>query len=177
MSIIVLTGSARPNSAGNHVYPVVEGVATSLGLEVEHVDVTSLDLPFFNAPMPPSAEGYQPEDERVVAWTNKVNDADGVVLITPEYNGGPSAIQKNAIDWIYSEWNEKPVVMIGYGWHLPSRVHESLAIALTQVKASQGRHEQLQFGVELEMDGTVKDQAAVDAKVRSAIESLSIGKE
>ena len=172
MNILVVTGSARPTSASHNVAPVVVKHLNDKNVNVELVDASELNLPFFNAPVPPSAPDFEPTDENVIGWTNKVAAADAVVLVTPEYNGGPSAVQKNAIDWIYRQWENKPVVMIGYGWYQPSRVHESLKIALTVVKATQGEHVQLQFGHEIEVDGTVKDEAAVAEKIEVALASI-----
>ncbi len=172
MNVVVLTGSARPNSVGRTIAPLIIEAIKAKQAEVELVDASQLNLPFFNAPIPPSAPDYAPTDENVVAWTQKVSEADAVVMLTPEYNGGPSAIQKNAIDWVYAPWKDKPVVMIGYGWHQPSRVHESLKVALEIIKAKQGKHVQLQFGHELEMDGSVKDNNAATAKIETAITSI-----
>lgn len=173
MNILVVMGSARPNSAGNNVAPLVDEVLKAAGNSVEMVHPADLNLPFFNAPTTPSAPDYAPTDKNVIAWTQQVSDADAVVLLTPEYNGGPSAIQKNAIDWVYGPWENKPVVMIGYGWYEPSRVHESLKLALNVVKAKQGEHVQLQFGKDLEMDGTVKDAEATTTKLSQAIASIA----
>jgi len=125
-SIIIVTGSARPNSVSHLVAPVVvQALSKFEGIEIEIVDVATLGLPFFDSPVPPSQETFAPTYAQVLAWTDKVGQADGVILLTPEYNGNVTAIQKNAIDWVYQEWNEKPVAFIGYGWDDPMipRVH------------------------------------------------------
>ncbi len=49
------------------------------------------------------------------AWAAKVAEADGFILVTPEYNYGYSAVLKNALDTLYYEWNDKPVGIVGYG--------------------------------------------------------------
>lgn len=172
MNVLVLTGSARPNSAASKVTPVVAQAIEARGSVADVVEVATLNLPFFNAPVPPSHPDFAPTDANVIAWTDKVAAADAVVLLTPEYNGGPSAVQKNAIDWVYSPWEGKPVVMVGYGWYQPSRAQDSLKAAFGVVKAKQGKHVQLQFGVELEADGSVKDTAAVEQKLMTALDSI-----
>lgn len=48
-------------------------------------------------------------------WGKKINSADGFVLITPEYNHGYSAVLKNVLDYLWFEWNSKPVTFISYG--------------------------------------------------------------
>src|SRR5260221_6809418 len=48
-------------------------------------------------------------------WTAAIAQSDGFVFVTPEYNYGPSAVLKNAIDWVYPEWNRKAVAFVSYG--------------------------------------------------------------
>jgi NAD(P)H-dependent FMN reductase len=54
-------------------------------------------------------------DERTQAWADKIGQADGYVIITPEYNHGYPGVLKNAIDHLFREWNHKPVSFVGYG--------------------------------------------------------------
>lgn len=172
MKVLVLTGSARPNSAGKQIIPVVEDIIKDNGATTDVVEIGLLGLPFYDAPTPPSAPEFSVNNEKVAAWSKMVEAADAVVMMTPEYNGGPSAIQKNAIDWIYKEWNEKPVVMIGYGWHMPSRSQQSLKVALEVVKVRAGSHVQLQFDNDINVDGSVRDKDAVTSKISTAISSI-----
>ena len=115
-NILVVTGSVRPNSANSKVVPMVVDALTAKGANVTIADLAEMGLPFYNDPMPPSAPEFAPTDERVHAWTKMVADADGVVLVTPEYNHTMSPVQLNAIDWVFKEWEDKPVALIGYGW-------------------------------------------------------------
>jgi len=55
------------------------------------------------------------EDETVKRWTAEIARSDGFVLVTPEYNFGPAAVLKNAIDWVYPEWNRKAAAFVSYG--------------------------------------------------------------
>src|ERR1700704_3727276 len=45
-------------------------------------------------------------------WTAQIAASDGFVFVTPEYNYGPSAVLKNAIDWVYPEWNRKAAAFV-----------------------------------------------------------------
>jgi NAD(P)H-dependent FMN reductase len=174
-NIVVVTGSVRPNSANEKVVPVVVSVLEQKGAEVTIADLKQLDLPFFDNPIPPSAPEFVPTDERVIAWTKLVADADGVVLVTPEYNHTMSPVQLNAIDWIFKEWEDKPVALVGYGWrsgagqaHATAR--EALAVNL---KAKVGDNQaNLFFMKELNPDGSAADQAAVDQKIGAALDEL-----
>jgi NAD(P)H-dependent FMN reductase len=70
-------------------------------------------LPFFDSPVSPKRA--LSDDPRVRAWAAKVDEADGYVFVTPEYNYGYPAVLKNAVDHIYYQWNDKPVGFVGYG--------------------------------------------------------------
>ena len=85
-NILVVTGSVRPDSVNSKVVPLVVEAAKAKGAEVILADLADLDLPFYNDPLPPSAPEFASTDERVIAWTKLVDEADGVVLVTPEYN-------------------------------------------------------------------------------------------
>jgi NAD(P)H-dependent FMN reductase len=55
------------------------------------------------------------EHEVVKKWTAAIATSDGFVFVTPEYNYGPSAVLKNALDWVYPEWNRKPAAFVSWG--------------------------------------------------------------
>ena len=74
--ILVVTGSVRPGSANEKVVQVVVRMLQQKGADVTIADLKQLDLPFFDDPMPPSAPEFAPTDERVLAWTKLVADAD-----------------------------------------------------------------------------------------------------
>lgn len=173
--ILVVTGSVRPNSANEKVVPVVAQMLEKKGAEVHIANLKELDLPFFDNPVPPSADDFAPTDERVVKWTEMVAGADGVVLVTPEYNHTMSPVQLNAVDWIYKEWQNKPVALVGYGWRSgASQAHATAREALAvNLKARVGDSQaNLFFTKELNPDGSIADQAAVDAKIGAALDEL-----
>jgi NAD(P)H-dependent FMN reductase len=73
-------------------------------------------MPFFDQPVPPAMPGRPPyENEVVKEWTAEIARSDGFIFVTPEYNYGPSAVLKNALDWVYPEWNRKAVAFVSYG--------------------------------------------------------------
>ncbi len=173
--ILVVTGSVRPGSVNEKVVPVVVDMLTARNAEVTVADLKELNLPFFDDPITPSAPEFVPTDERVVRWTSMVADADGVVLVTPEYNHTMSPVQLNAVDWIGKEWQDTPVALVGYGWRSGARqahatARDSLAVKL---KAKVGYVQaNLFFMKELNPDGSVADEAAVEKKVGAALDEL-----
>lgn len=173
--ILIVTGSVRPNSANEKVVPIVSELLNARDAEVTVADLRELDLPFFDNPVPPSDKSFAPTDQRVVTWTELVREADGVVFVTPEYNHTMSPVQLNAIDWIFKEWEDKPVALVGYGWrsgagqaHATAR--EALAVNL---KARVGDDQtNLFFMKDLNADGSVADKESVDAKISKSLDEL-----
>lgn len=113
--IQLIIGSTRENRVGAQV---AEWVATHArahdGIELEIIDLKEVNLPFFNAGTPPL---YAPDpSEAGVAWAKKIKEGDGFIFATPEYNRGIPAVLKNAIDFLVAEWNEKPALVVSYGY-------------------------------------------------------------
>jgi NAD(P)H-dependent FMN reductase len=80
------------------------------------LDLRDFPMPFFDQPMTPAMPGRAPyENEVVKRWTAAIAASDGFVFVTPEYNYGPSAVLKNALDWVYPEWNRKAAAFVSYG--------------------------------------------------------------
>lgn len=174
-NILVVTGSVRPNSANEKVVPLVVSELEKQGATVSIANLKELNLPFFDDPNQPSAPEFAPTHENVLQWTKMVGDADGVVLVTPEYNHSMSPVQLNAIDWIFKEWNDKPVGLVGYGWrsgaaqaHAAAR--EALAVNLKAIVGDDQTN--LFFTKDLERDGTPIDEAAVREKIATTIREL-----
>jgi NAD(P)H-dependent FMN reductase len=173
--IVVVTGSVRPQSANSRVVPEVVAALMKQGVAVEIADLATLALPFFDATVPPSDPNFAPENEAVKQWTAMIDSADGVVLVTPEYNHTMSPVQLNAIDWIGKEWVDKPVALIGYGWRSgAAQAHATAREALAvNLKARVGDNQaNLYFMKELSPDGAVADRDAFDQKVGSALTEL-----
>lgn len=173
--IVVVTGSVRPNSVNEKVVPLVVHELNAQGATVSVANLQEMNLPFFDDPNSPTSPDFAPTHENVIAWTQQIDEADGVVFVTPEYNHTMSPVQLNAIDWIGKEWKDKPVALIGYGWtsganqaHATAR--EALAVNL---KAKVGDAQaNLFLGKHLNPDGSVADVAAVTAKIKDAVTEL-----
>jgi NAD(P)H-dependent FMN reductase len=79
----------------------------------ELIDLKELDLPFLDEPEHPRLKHYQHEHTK--RWSAMIDGADAFVIVTCEYNFGYPAPLKNALDFLYQEWNNKPVGFVGYG--------------------------------------------------------------
>ena len=174
-TVLVVTGSARPNSANHKVVALTKAQLEAKGANAVVADIAAIGMPFFDAPVPPSSPDFVPEHESVKQWTQLVADADGVVFVTPEYNHNMSAIQKNAIDWVGKEWAGKHVALVGYGWSGGARqaqdaAREALAVNLKAEVVDTATN--LFFMKDLQPDGTPIDEAAVAAKVGEALDEL-----
>jgi NAD(P)H-dependent FMN reductase len=97
------------------------------GVDARLLDLRDFPMPFFDQPVPPSTPGKQPyADENVKKWTAAIAESDGFVFVTPEYNYGAPAVLKNAIDWVYPEWNRKAAGFVSYGSAMGARSVQQL---------------------------------------------------
>ncbi len=119
MKLMIIWGSSRQGRGGGVVSDWVKRHAEADGrLEVDFVDLRELNLPFFDEPLSPftlASENKDYTNAEGKAWAERVGRAEGVLLITPEYNHGPPAVLKNALDWVGREWLDKPVAFVSYG--------------------------------------------------------------
>lgn len=174
-NILVVTGSIRPNSVNEKVVPLVIEQLDKKGAKVSIADLKELDLPFFDSPLPASNPDFSPTHEGVKRWTSMVDAADGVVLVTPEYNHTMSPVQLNAVDWIGKEWQGKAVALVGYGWTSgASQAHDAAREALAvNLKAKVGdKQANLFMGKELAPDGSVTDEEIVSGKISESLNEL-----
>src|SRR5246500_1803426 len=85
-------------------------------IEARLLDLRDFPMPFFDQAVPPAMPGRAPYEQDVVKrWTAEIARSDGFIIVAPEYNYGPSAVLKNALDWVYPEWNRKAVAFVSYG--------------------------------------------------------------
>ncbi len=173
--VLVVTGSVRPNSVNEKIVPLVVAELEAQGAEVKIANLKEMNLPFYDAPLPPTSPDFVATNDAALAWTKLVDEAEGVVFVTPEYNHTMSPVQLNAIDWIGKEWEDKPIGLVGYGWS--SGAHQSHATArealAVNLKANVGDEQtNLYFMKDLNPDGTVADEAAVMGKITATITEL-----
>lgn len=104
------------------------------GVEVEVLDLRDYPMPFFNSATSPSYITEPYPDPVVQKWTKKIEEADGFVIVAPEYNHGYSAVLKNAMDWVYKEWNNKTIGFVSYGGVGGGRAVEQLRLVAIELQ-------------------------------------------
>ncbi|QGF22643.1 NADPH-dependent FMN reductase [Raineyella fluvialis] len=121
----IIVGSTRPHRHAHDVAGWALQLASLRGdATYEIVDLRDHPLPLLDEPMPPSMGHYQHEHTR--RWAATVAGFDGFVIVTPEYNHSVPAVLKNALDYLYAEWNHKAIGFISYGTHGGVRAVEHL---------------------------------------------------
>ena len=113
---------------------IAEEISKQEGVAVEVLDLRDYDIPFFNEPMSPSFKQEPYKNEAVARFTKKIEEGDAFVIVTPEYNHGTSGVLKNALDWVYQEWNNKPVAFVSYGSVGGARAVEQLRLNVIELQ-------------------------------------------
>jgi NAD(P)H-dependent FMN reductase len=136
LKIAIVTGSTRPGRNNEAVASWVHDLAQRrTDAEFELVDIAHYKLPLLDEPMPPSLGKYQ--NAHTLAWSEKIAAFDGYVFVTPEYNHGMSGALKNAIDFLYREWNDKAAGFVSYGGGASgARAVEQLRLVMAEVKVA-----------------------------------------
>jgi NAD(P)H-dependent FMN reductase len=105
------------------------------GVDARLLDLRDFPMPFFDQPMPPAMPGRPAyENEVVKKWTAEIARSDGFIFVTPEYNYGPSAVLKNALDWVYPEWNRKAAAFVSYGSAMGARGIQQLRLTAIELQ-------------------------------------------
>jgi NAD(P)H-dependent FMN reductase len=136
----IILGSTRPNRNGEQVaHWVLEIASRRHDAYFELLDLRDYPLPHLDEPLPPSLGDYQ--NEHTKQWAAKITSFDGFVIVTPEYNHGTSGVLKNAIDYLYAEWNNKAVGFVSYGGTGGARAAEHLRLVAGELQMADVRQQ------------------------------------
>ncbi|MBX3283180.1 MAG: NAD(P)H-dependent oxidoreductase [Acidobacteria bacterium] len=140
LKIGIVTGSTRPGRANLKVAEwVYELAKVRTDAEYEIVDIADFELPLLDESLPPSRGQY--ENAHTKRWAEKVASFDGYVFITPEYNHSTSAALKNALDFVYAEWNNKSAGFVSYGSAYGVRAVEHLRGMMAELQIADVRQQ------------------------------------
>jgi NAD(P)H-dependent FMN reductase len=138
LRIGIILGSTRPNRIGEAVAHWVHDLAVARDdADCELVDIRDFDLPLLDEPIPPSRGKYsQPHTKK---WAATIDAFDAFVFVTPEYNHSTSGALKNAIDFLYKEWNNKAAGFVSYGSAGGVRAVEHLRLIMAELQIADVR--------------------------------------
>ena len=138
LKVGIIIGSTRPGRVGEAVAKWVHEIATKKGgASYELIDLAQVGLPLLDEPIPPSQGKYQHEHTK--AWAARIDPLDAFVFVTPEYNHGTSGALKNAIDFLYKEWNNKAAGFVSYGSAGGARAVEQLRLVMAELQIADVR--------------------------------------
>lgn len=110
----IIICSTRPGRVGKSVGEWFAEVAREHGgFDVQVADLAEINLPFMDEPNHPRMQKYTHQHTK--DWSKRIDGSDAIVLVTPEYNFGLNAPAKNALDYLFKEWANKPVGFVSYG--------------------------------------------------------------
>jgi NAD(P)H-dependent FMN reductase len=130
--------STREGRFGEKPARWIRDLAAKRGdFEVELIDLRDYPMPFFQEKTSPAYA--PPANEAARRWAARVASLDGFIFVAAEYNRGPTAVLKNALDHAYAEFNRKPAAYVGYGGVGAARAIEQLRLIAIELQMAPTR--------------------------------------
>jgi NAD(P)H-dependent FMN reductase len=172
LKIAVILGSTRPGRNGEAVAKWAYDIARKrTDAQFELIDLKEVNLPLLDEPVPPSMGQYSKPHTK--AWAARIDSFDGFVFVTPEYNHGTSAALKNAIDFLYKEWNNKAAGFVSYGSAGGARAVEHLRLVMGELQVADVRAQVLlSLFSDFENFSVFKPHARHEASVNAMLEQV-----
>jgi len=170
--IAIVTGSTRPGRVNEAIARWVFSLTASRSdAEFELVDIADYGLPLLDEPLPPSLGRYSQAHTK--RWAAKVATFDAYVFVTPEYNHGIPGALKNAIDFLYAEWNNKAAAFVSYGGTGGVRAVEQLRLVMAELMVADVRaHVSLSMFTDFENFSVFKPHARHAAELGVLLDQL-----
>jgi NAD(P)H-dependent FMN reductase len=135
LNIAIIVGSTRPGRKADAVAKWVLEIARKRGdASFEVVDILDFKLPLLDEEVPPGMANGKYGKPHTKAWAAKIAPFDAFVFVSPEYNHGTSAALKNALDFLYVEWNNKAAGFVAYGGAGGTRAVEQLRVNMAELR-------------------------------------------
>ena len=157
LKIKIIVGSTRANRFSEKPASwIVEQAKARADLDVETLDLRDYPLPFFEEAMPPgmARDGYT--NPAVVKWRDKIREADGFIICTPEYNHGYPGVLKNALDYTYFAWARKAVAFVAWGGSGGVRAVEQLRLVTVELDMTP-----IRWAVHIQNPWSIKDVSEI----------------
>lgn len=137
LRVAIILGSTRPGRKGEAVARWVYNIAKkqrSNDAQFEYVDIKDFNLPLLDEPGIISQGQYTQDHTK--KWSAKIDSFDTYVFVTAEYNHGIPGALKNAIDFLYREWNNKAAGFVSYGGTGGVRAVEDLRLVMAELQVA-----------------------------------------
>ena len=172
LKIGIILGSTRPGRNGEAVAKWVhERAAQRKDAQFELVDIKDFNLPLLDEPVPPAMGKYTKDHTK--RWAAKISEFDAFVFVAPEYNHSTSGALKNAIDFLYAEWNNKAAGFVSYGSAGGARAVEHLRLVMAEVQIATVRAQvMLSLATDFENYSQFKPHARHDGEVTTMLDQL-----
>jgi len=172
LNVAIIVGSTRPGRKAEAVARWVHGIAAKRSdASFEVVDIAAFNLPLLDEAYPPMMNQYQKPHTK--SWAAKIAEFDAFVFVTPEYNHGTSGALKNAIDFLYREWNDKAAGFVGYGSVGGTRAVEQLRLVMGEIKVADVRAQvALSLYTDFEQFTTFKPGPHQEKSVQAMLDDL-----
>jgi NAD(P)H-dependent FMN reductase len=172
IKIGIILGSTRPNRIGEAVAHWVHELAQKrTDASFELIDIRDYDLPLLDEPIPPSQGKYSKDHTK--RWAATIDAFDAYVFVTPEYNHSTSGALKNAIDFLYREWNNKAAGFVSYGSAGGVRAVEHLRLVMAELQVADVRAQvTLSLFTDFEKFSTFKPAAMHEKTLATMLDQL-----
>jgi NAD(P)H-dependent FMN reductase len=169
----IVVGSTRPGRKAEAVAKWVYDIGKNRSnAELEVIDIQDYNLPLLDEPMPPSL-GQPHRNPHTRRWSAKIDSMDAFVFVTPEYNHGPSGALKNAIDFLFHEWNNKSAGFVAYGGAGGVRAVEQLRQVMGEIMIADVRAQvALSLHTDFEHFTTFKPAPHREASVNAMLDQV-----
>ena len=158
IKVAIILGSTRPGRNGEAVGQWIHEIAKKRSdADFEFVDIKDFNLPLLDEPISPSMGQYTKEHTKT--WSAKIDSFDAYVFVTAEYNHGIPGALKNAIDFLFREWNNKVAGFVSYGSAGGVRAVEQLRLVMAELKVATVRS-QVQLSLHTDFENFTKFKPA-----------------
>lgn len=114
LNLKIITSTTRPGRKGISIAKwMYEVAAKNEAFNTELLDIAEMGLPLLDEPNHPRMMQYTKEHTK--KWSAKIAEADAFIIVLGEYNFSYPAPIKNALDYLFNEWAQKPVGLVSYG--------------------------------------------------------------
>ncbi|ORI17282.1 NADPH-dependent FMN reductase [Rhodococcus sp. 1168] len=166
LRIAIVLGSTRPgrkaDAIGRWALQRASNRAHELDVTFELVDIADYALSHLDEPIPAIMGRYS--HAHTMAWAKTIASFDGFVFVTPEYNHSTSGALKNAIDFLFAEWNDKACGFVSYGVQGGQRAAEHLRLIAGELKLADVRSQvALTLGVDTDDSGVIAEGRQLQA--------------